>query len=275
MTRNWKRFNKQKTLFKSYYCAGCKQRKSCGQLNPEYCCSCIYEREQEKAQEYNSYEEVLTSKHIDRERTLRQLQLLRSYSGCPQCGSKEVDAYNLYEKNRLVCQPCLMNRESGSSSPISFSERSKWYKKWWGINLIEWLEDYGCLPVNAECAREWLKDKGHLSNCQCLELEAQKLTEMFSSSLKEYQEKLKYCQCVRSEKIRVGSDYYAWCERCEKDIEVASKKRVIKNRNDVRFWGIESEWKILCLRCIGREFYRRMVEWQRKKYREYIRRGYF
>ena len=128
--------------------------------------------------------------------------------------------------------------------------------------------------MNAECAREWLKDKGHLSNCQCLELEAQKLAEMFSSSLKECEEKLKECQCEKSEKVRVSSDYYAWCERCEKDIEVASKKRVIKNRNDVRFWGIESEWKILCLRCIGREFYRRMVDWQRKKFREYRRRGY-
>jgi hypothetical protein len=81
--------------------------------------------EQEKAQEYNSYEEVLTSKQIDRERTLRQLQLLRSYSGCPQCRSKAVDAYFLYEKNRLVCQPCLMGKEGRSSSPISFSEKSK------------------------------------------------------------------------------------------------------------------------------------------------------
>jgi len=52
-----------------------------------------------------------------------------------------------------------------------------------------------------------LKDKGHLRNCQCLELEAQKLTEMFSNSLKEYQEKLKECACEKSEKVRVGSDY--------------------------------------------------------------------
>ena len=71
--------NKQKHLFKSYYCAGCKQRKSCGQLNLEYCCTCIYEREQEKAQRHNSYEEVLASKQIDREKRLRQLELLRGY----------------------------------------------------------------------------------------------------------------------------------------------------------------------------------------------------
>lgn len=224
MTWNWKESNRQKTLFKSYYCAGCNQIKNCGQLNPEYCCSCIYEREQEKAWEYNSYEEVLTSKQIDRERGFRQLLLLKGYLGCQQCRSKAVDAYFLYEKNRLVCQPCLISREGGSSSPISFSERSKWYKKYWGINLVEWLEGYGCLPVNAECAREWLKDKEHLDNCQCLELEAQKLVGIFSSSLKECEEKLKGCACEKSEKVRVSSDYYAWCERCEGNIEVASKK---------------------------------------------------
>ena len=89
--------------------------------------------------------------------------------------------------------------------------------------------------MNAECAREWLKDKEHLKSCQCLELEAQKLVGIFSSSLKECEEKLKECKCKKSEKVRVSGDYYAWCERCEGSIEVASKKRVIKNRNDPRF----------------------------------------
>jgi hypothetical protein len=28
------------------------------------------------------------------------------------------------------------------------------------------------------------------------------------------------------------------------------------------------------LECIGKEFWRRMVGWQRKKWREYVRRGY-
>jgi hypothetical protein len=46
---------------------------------------------------------------------------------------------------------------------------------------------------------------------------------------------LKKCQCVKSEKFRVESDNWTWCEICEKEIEVASKKRVIKNRNDPRF----------------------------------------
>ena len=64
---------------------------------------------------------------------------------------------------------------------------------------------------------------------------------LFSNSLKEKEEKLKECKCEESEKVRVDSDYYAWCERCERSIMAASKKRVIKNRNDVRFWGIESK----------------------------------
>ena len=117
--------SKQQHLFRSIYCLGCKQRKPCGKLNPEYCCPCLYQNEQEKAQAYNSYEEVLASKQIEREKRLRQLQLLRSYLGCKQCGSKEVDAYGLYENSRLVCQPCLMKKAGGSSSPISFTEESK------------------------------------------------------------------------------------------------------------------------------------------------------
>ena len=64
------------------------------------------------------------------------------------------------------------------------------------------------------------------------------------------------------------------CYLCGKELRGASKKGVVKNRNNPGFWGIESEWKILCLGCIGREFYRRMIGWQRKKWREYRRRGY-
>ena len=49
------------------------------------------------------------------------------------------------------------------------------------------------------------------------------------------EEKLKNCSCKKSEKFRVSSDDYAWCEKCERVIKVASKKRVIKNRNDPKF----------------------------------------
>lgn len=272
--------SKQKHLFRSIYCEGCKQKKPCGTLTnwdsegKSYCCPCQFQIEQEKSQAYNSYEEVLASKQIEREKRLRQLELLRNYLGCKRCGSKEVDAYGLFEENRLVCQPCLMKKAGGSSSPTSFTEESKWYKKRWKIELEEWLDNYGCLPVNAECARKWVKDKKHLEKCDCLEREAKGHYLLVSNSIKEKREKLKECQCEESEKVRVGSDDYAWCERCEGTIKVANKKRVVKNRNDVKFWGVESEWKILCLRCIGKEFYKEMEGWQRKKWREYRRRGY-
>jgi len=64
------------------------------------------------------------------------------------------------------------------------------------------------------------------------------------------------------------------CYLCFKELKGASKKGVIKNRNNPNFWGIGSVYKILCLECIGKEFYGRMVDWQRKKLREYRRRGY-
>ena len=274
MTWNLKKSNKQKHLFRSYYCSSCNQIKPCQLLDQLECCQCVYQKEQVKAEEYSSYERLLVSKQEEKREQYQQLRLLKSYLGCSQCGSKAVDAYCLYSESRLVCQPCLMRKESGSSSPISLKEQQKWYKKFWEIDLTEWLEKFSQLPVNAKCAKEWLKDREHLDKCDCLEVEVQKLYELFANSLKEMEERLKDCQCKRSEKVRVSSDYYAWCERCEGSIKAASKKRVIKNRNDVRFWGIESKWQILCLECIGKEFYKEMEGWQRKKFREYRRRGY-
>ena len=90
--------------------------------------------------------------------------------------------------------------------------------------------------MNAGCADKWLKDKGHLPNkCVCLEKEARETYLLFANSLREMEEKLSECACEMSEKVRISGDYYAWCERCEVGIPAASKKRVIKNRNDPRF----------------------------------------
>jgi hypothetical protein len=69
---------------------------------------------------------------------------------------------------------------------------------------------------------------------------------------------------------------YDWanCYLCGKELRGASKKGVVKNRNNPGFWGIGSAYKILCLECIGKKYYSRLVDWQRKKFREYLRRGY-
>jgi hypothetical protein len=120
-----KEFDKEKRLFKSVYCLDCKQVKVCGKISLEYCCSCTYQIEQARAKEYNNYEKVSESKKREQQARFQQLQLLRNYPGCPKCGSKEVDAYELYENNRLICQSCLMRKESCVSGAISFSEQQK------------------------------------------------------------------------------------------------------------------------------------------------------
>ena len=66
----------------------------------------------------------------------------------------------------------------------------------------------------------------------------------------------------------------AKCYLCFKELKSASKKGVVKNRNNPGFWGVSSSYKILCLECLGKKFYNRLVDWQRKKWREYRRRGY-
>jgi hypothetical protein len=84
---------------------------------------------------------------------------------------------------------------------------------------------------------------------------------------------LKECKCEKSEKVRVSSDYYAWCERCEGNISVASKKRVIKNRNDPRFWGLEIKEKVLCLKCLEK-FQKEMPTNKKYTFNKYLKRGH-
>lgn len=69
---------------------------------------------------------------------------------------------------------------------------------------------------------------------------------------------------------------YDWakCYLCGKELAGASKKGVVKNRNNPSFWRVESEWKILCLGCIGRRFYEKLSKGKQKTWRKYVKRGY-
>ena len=64
------------------------------------------------------------------------------------------------------------------------------------------------------------------------------------------------------------------CYLCGKELAGASKKSVIKNRNNPSFWGISTEYRILCLGCIGKKFYEKLSGGKRKSYGKYMRRGY-
>jgi len=139
------------------------------------------------------------------------------------------------------------------------------------------LECFQCLPINANCARKWLSDREHLKNCQCLEKEAKGLVELFTSSLKEYQEKLKGCKCVKSEKTRTPyydtSNYgYTYCKKCEAEIKGAGKHGVIKNRNSPSFWGLAVKEKALCGNCLESKK-GEMKPLKRAKFNEYKKLG--
>lgn len=89
------------------------------------------------------------------------------------------------------------------------------------------------------------------------------------------------CELVRKRSKRTEKPVkpncpYDWarCYLCSKELKGASKKGVVKNRNNPNFWGIGSSYKILCLECMGKKYYNRLVDWQKKKFREYRRRGY-
>lgn len=277
MSWNWKEHRKKKNQFRSYYCVGCRQRKPCGILTKHtdwqgYCCQCYFRSKQAQTQEYSNYQLIYQQKVKEWQERFQQLQLLKSYGGCSQCGSLVVDFNLLDEEKKLTCSYCLVaqriekKKKSGGgypievagSHPISFSEKLKWYKKHWGIDLNEWLKNFSQLPINYKCANKWLKDKNHLNNCQCLEQDAQELVEFYNNLVKEMTEKLKECQCEASHKTRTFyydiSNYgYTHCERCEKEVKGAGKHGVIKNRNDPRFWGLSAEEKVLCGDCLESE----------------------
>ncbi|CAI2170673.1 13512_t:CDS:2 [Funneliformis geosporum] len=119
-------------------------------LGKSYCCFCYYQTEQEKAEEYSDYQQVYQQKLLARKANYQQYQLLRSYQGCKQCGSLAVDAYYLYEENKLICQPCRMKKEGSASGAISFLEQNS----------------------------------NHLASCQCLEIEAQQHYSLIKDNLK-------------------------------------------------------------------------------------------
>jgi len=136
------------------------------------------------------------------------------------------------------------------------------------------LDTYNCLPANKNCAEKWLKDKQHLNNCACLEQKAKETYELFANSLKEKQEKLEKCACETSEKVRINNDDYTKCESCEETITAASKKRVIKNRNDPKFWGLNVAKKVLCGECLT-NYQGKMPARKKYLFSEYQKRGYW
>ena len=74
------------------------------------------------------------------------------------------------------------------------------------------------------------------------------------------------CELVRKrskkteEPIKPIKPYdWASCYLCSKELRGAGKHGVVKNRNNPGFWGVSSSYKILCLGCIGKEFYKRLA----------------
>ncbi len=64
------------------------------------------------------------------------------------------------------------------------------------------------------------------------------------------------------------------CYLCGKELRGAGKTGKIKNRNNPSFWGVESEWKILCLKCLGRKYYQSMSKGKQRTFNKYVKRGY-
>lgn len=106
------------------------------------------------------------------------------------------------------------------------------------------------------------EEKGYCCDCYRKILEELEWDRLLISSaqqlLNDYRQRVIICQCLESEKVRVkyfNSDGSGWteCERCERVIKSAGHHRVVKNRNDVRFWGLNIKERILCGECLERK----------------------
>jgi len=64
------------------------------------------------------------------------------------------------------------------------------------------------------------------------------------------------------------------CYGCGKELRGAGKTGKIKNRNNPSFWGINTEYKILCLGCVGKKYYPSMSKGKQKTFNKYLKRGY-
>ena len=69
---------------------------------------------------------------------------------------------------------------------------------------------------------------------------------------------------------------YDWanCYLCGKELRGAGKTGQIKNRNNPGFWGLNTEYKILCLKCLGQRFIEQLSKSKRRSYFKYVQRGY-
>jgi len=66
----------------------------------------------------------------------------------------------------------------------------------------------------------------------------------------------------------------ASCYLCGKWLRGAGKHGIVKNRNNPSFWGIATEFKILCLGCLKKKFYLKLGKEKRKMLNKYVKRGY-
>ena len=130
----------------------------------------------------------------------------------------------------------------------------KWYEEW------EEKKDRCCF-----C---WIKSCRELISEEC------RLVERARKKLELWEAKQYNCFCQELKKAKSEKYGYTWGEKCGVRITPASKKGVIKNRNDARFWGLEIEERILCGDCLKQ--YRDLMP-KRKKYTftDYEKRGYW
>ena len=153
--------------------------------------------------------------------------------------------------------------------------REEWEKikdiKELDLQICSFCSKLNILNLGWKAFGKYWCEKEEKEHVLCPELCWKVCLNIFGCELRQIRQKRKESK----QEVAVNQEYYkASCYLCSKELKGAGKHGIVKNRNNPNFWGIKSIYKILCLECVGKKFFKRMVNWQQKKWKEYKRRGY-
>lgn len=158
------------------------------------------------------------------------------------------------------------------------TERLSWeeYQRIKNIKILDLQICSYCAKLNIlnlgwKAFGKWYCEKEEKEHVLCWEFCYKVCLNVLGCELKQIRKK----RTEREQTVAVNQKYYkSSCYLCQKELKGAGKHGIIKNRNDPKFWGIGSSYKIMCLVCIGKRFYNRLSAGKRKTFKKYLKRGY-
>jgi len=139
------------------------------------------------------------------------------------------------------------------------------------LEICSYCSRLNILNLGWKTFGKWFCEKEQKEHVLCWELCYKVCLKILGCELVRKRER----KAEKEQIVTVNQQYYkSSCYLCQKELAGAGKHGVIKNRNNPSFWGIKSEFKIMCLKCLGKRFYGKMEKGKQKTFNKYVKRGY-